>query len=263
MSSTAKDLYKFVKNDVDIYTVTSSDEAETYLGDTYVPIEIGRTEAEGKGDMTRQSVTITMSVDNTTAQEWFIASQDFPITLTIYSKVDDQYEVEWKGRMTGGAPKGANFEFTFESVFTSMRRTGLRQVFQINCPFALYGSGCTLDKADFAEAGTVTDVTGNVVTVPEADSFADGFFNAGIFEDSEGNLRFITSHVGDQITLIRALTPLVDYVAANGYTGLTCTLYPGCDRTSQTCDDKFSNLANYGGFPFMPTKNPFSGTSIA
>jgi hypothetical protein len=44
--------------------------------------------------------------------------------------------------------------------------------------------------------------------------------------------------------------------------GTTVTLFPGCDHTLATCSGKFSNTANYGGFPFMPTKNPFGGDPI-
>jgi hypothetical protein len=44
--------------------------------------------------------------------------------------------------------------------------------------------------------------------------------------------------------------------------GQAVTLYPGCDHTTTTCDGKFSNLNNYGGFPHIPTKNPFGGSPI-
>ncbi|GIX24913.1 MAG: hypothetical protein KatS3mg122_2144 [Caldimonas sp.] len=35
-------------------------------------------------------------------------------------------------------------------------------------------------------------------------------------------------------------------------------LVAGCDHSMPTCAARFDNLANYGGFPFIPTKNPFS-----
>jgi len=39
-------------------------------------------------------------------------------------------------------------------------------------------------------------------------------------------------------------------------------IYPGCDRVRATCESKFDNLDNFGGFPWIPTKNPFGGSSI-
>lgn len=263
-----KELYRFVEGDSGaIYTVTNADETEVYdAGDgaeTYAPVEIGRDEAVGKGNMERANVTISFALSNERVMNWFTSSLDFPITVTIFSKDEETYEVEWKGRLASVTPEKSTLKFVFESVFTSMRRMGLRQRYQITCPYSLYGDGCGLDKEDFDTSGAITNVTNNVVTFPAADAFADGYFNAGIFEDNVGNLRFITSHVGDQLTLIRPMNPLLAYIAENGYTGLTGRIFPGCDRSTQTCNDKFNNLLNHGGFPFMPNKNPFSGSSIA
>ncbi|MDG4870579.1 phage BR0599 family protein, partial [Guyparkeria sp. 1SP6A2] len=44
--------------------------------------------------------------------------------------------------------------------------------------------------------------------------------------------------------------------------GQEIEVYPGCDRTAATCNAKFNNLLNYGGFDFIPPKGPFEGTSI-
>jgi hypothetical protein len=40
--------------------------------------------------------------------------------------------------------------------------------------------------------------------------------------------------------------------------GDNVTLTAGCDRTRATCVAKFNNLANFMGFPYIPTKNPYS-----
>jgi hypothetical protein len=40
--------------------------------------------------------------------------------------------------------------------------------------------------------------------------------------------------------------------------GDAVTIYPGCDGSYATCLNKFANLKNFFGFPFMPNKNPFS-----
>lgn len=259
----SKELYRFVDGASGaVYTVTSSDTAEVYNFETYEPVTIGRDEVQGKGEMSRQNLTISFSLDNATARQWFVSSLDFPLTVTIYSKEGDDIEVEWKGRLASVAPKKTQIDFTFESVFTSMRRMGLRQRYQITCPHALYGKGCNLNKEAFAVTGGVSLVENVTVTVPEAASYADGYFTSGMFEDNAGNLRFVTKHVGSVITLIRPMNALIDYVAENGYTGVSCRLFPGCDRSKEICQSRFDNLLNHGGFPFMPTVNPFGGSSI-
>ena len=225
--SAIKELYRFVEGDSDfVYTITSADTDEDYDGETYTPVSMGRDEIESKGELSRDNIKISLPLDNDTARKWFTSSLDFPLTVSIFSKEDDTVEIEFKGRLTSVAPKKSVIEFTFESIFTSLRRMGLRQRYQINCPHVLYGRGCGLDKDDFETAGTITDVTNSVITVPEAAAFADGYFSAGIFEDNAGNLRFILSHVGSVLTLIRPMNPLIEHVIENGYGGLTCRVFP-------------------------------------
>lgn len=70
--------------------------------------------------------------------------------------------------------------------------------------------------------------------------------------------RLILSQSGDDLQL---LLPFPDSIL-----GSTVVILAGCDHTVTTCDSKFntpsdpqSNVVNFGGFPFVPTKNPFEG----
>jgi len=64
----------------------------------------------------------------------------------------------------------------------------------------------------------------------------------------------ITGHNSDVITLSAVPPGLA--------VGNAITLYSGCDRTLATCHSKFGNSENFGGFPLIPTKNPFGGSPI-
>jgi hypothetical protein len=46
------------------------------------------------------------------------------------------------------------------------------------------------------------------------------------------------------------------------YYGLAVNAYPGCNRTTTECVDKFDNLDNYGGVPDLPGKSPFDGDPV-
>ncbi|WVX90535.1 tail assembly protein [Vibrio phage VpP2 MP] len=50
---------------------------------------------------------------------------------------------------------------------------------------------------------------------------------------------------------------LLDAVPIGLAVGMEVSLVAGCDRTKATCQSKFNNLANYGGYLAVPTKNPF------
>jgi uncharacterized phage protein (TIGR02218 family) len=150
-----------------------------------------------------------------------------------------------------------------ENIFTSLRRPGVRARYQKKCRHALYQRGCNLNDYDFAVVATATAVDGSVITVPDlADSNfdsntqGDGYFTGGMIETATGFMRYIIDHTGDQLTLITPLSELTEDV--NDSSGdAVVTLYPGCDHTRGTCKDKFNNLVNYGGFPWIPGKNPF------
>jgi hypothetical protein len=51
---------------------------------------------------------------------------------------------------------------------------------------------------------------------------------------------------------------LIARLPLNVEVGNKVTLYAGCDKTQETCKNKFSNARNFGGYKFIPIKNPFT-----
>lgn len=256
-----KELYRFVEG-VNVWTVTSADSEETHNTELYTPATVGRNNIESKNELSKANIQVSFDIDSPIARRWLNEVVDDVVTLSIFSKEDGLVEIIWKGRLMSVHPGTTDIKLLFESVFTSLRLTGIRKRYQRSCPYILYGRGCSLDKANFEEAGTVTAISSNGVTltVPEAAGFASGFFIAGMIKVADGTFRFITNHSGSTITLIRPVNSLVADFAEFGNTAIS--LYPGCDRSKEVCNNKFNNLNNYGGFAFIPTKNPFAGGSL-
>jgi len=75
-----------------------------------------------------------------------------------------------------------------------------------------------------------------------------------VLQTVQGHRRMILSHVGDTVTLTAAILGLAP--------GSTVTAFAGCDHTISTCDSKFNNRENFGGFPYFPSINPFAGGPI-
>jgi len=125
--------------------------------------------------------------------------------------------------------------------------------------------------ADFSTIGRVTALVGNVATIPEAALQPGGWYLGGVLQCEDGSMRMITGHVGAQITITRAIAYLTTAFGSSGYGrnygnlygGVAVQIHPGCDRTMSTCDSKFDNLDNNGSFAWIPSKNPFGGSSIA
>lgn len=259
-----KELYRFVEGST-IWTYTSSDEEETYDSgsgaELYTKRAIGRSEVESKTDLSKANLDVNFFIDDAVARRWMVDKVEAVVTLTIFEKDENgDIAVQWKGRMAGVKPKTTEITLTFESIFTSLRRPGLRARYLRTCRHSLYGRGCTLDKDDFAIAATATAASGLQVTVTEAASQPDGTYATGMIKAPDGTLRFITNHQGTTLTLVRPIGSLTTAIGLSGPQAVT--IYPGCNRTRAICDSRFDNLPNYGGFDWIPLRNPFDGSSI-
>lgn len=255
------ELYKIVALP-DIWTFTSSEDQIYNDGSgevVYKKTAISRTQVEQKKELTKASVTIDIPIDHPFSK--FILTRFFEqlISMTIFKSEDGSTSVFWKGRLASIQPSGTSLSLIFESIFTSLRRPGLRATFQRNCRFALYGKGCNLDPADFAISGTLSAINSTTLTIAEADDEIDGYFNGGMIAAPDGTFSWIMNHVGDQITIQRPSLSLSEAFLETGV--LTpVVLYPGCDHSRLTCNSKFDNVINYGGFDWIPNKNPMSGS---
>jgi uncharacterized phage protein (TIGR02218 family) len=258
--TTPVDLFRIVMTP-QVWTFTSSTVEEVHNSERYRPLAIGRGAIEQKNELSRNSLEVAIPLDHELAVSLLSSFSEQVVTMTVWTRKDAATNVIWKGRLASVKPGDAALTLVFESIFTSLRRPGLRARFQKSCRHALYGRGCLLDPADFATAGTLNAVNGAVLTIPEADTPADGYFTGGMLGSPDGTLSFIIKHAGSSITLQRVPYTLSQAFAESG-PGLGITLYPGCDHTRATCLAKFNNLNRYGGFDWIPNKNPVGGTSI-
>lgn len=264
--ATATELYRFSEQaSASIWTFTSGNEVVTYnAGDgdeDYEPISISRSEAESKNEITKANIDVQLSLDNEVAIRWMQDNGERVVTLTIFERAKNgTISVVWKGRLASVSPGMTSVTLKMESIFTSLRRTGLRARYQRSCRHALYGRGCNLDPETFAVAGSVTAVAERTFTIEEAAALGDGYFIGGMLRAPDGTLSYVINHVGNAVTVQRLSYALIEEIT-NGVP-FDVTLYPGCDHSRATCDAKFDNLLNYGGFDFIPQKNPLGGSSI-
>ena len=237
---------------------TSFDREVTVNGEVYTPIPMTRSEPETSDDSMKSDLSITVSANNDLVSDLLESLIEDPVTVTVYRKHwdDTSWLTYWKGRLVNFSP-GAETELLCESVFTSMRRPGLRAKYQRLCRHALYSVGenlmslCEVVMASYAVAAKIVHAD-NVITIEtDQTSYATGYFNGGILKQGSYLYRFIYSDSdgGRYLTLDRTLDldPDTDII-----------LYPGCDHTYDTCVSKFANSLNFGGFPWVPDKNPFT-----
>lgn len=256
----------------EVITQTSAAYDVDYNGETYSSYPLGRTAPEDKDKLERANLELEMDISNPLAQRYLVQPVDRVVTLTIFRKEDDDEPYPyWKGRLATNKP-GSNGKFvmSFETVFTSMRRPGLRARVQRTCRHVHYGRGCKLQMENFRFDTALLSADGITVTVASVNGAADNTYKAGIIKASDGTMRYIRSQIGTTLLLARPFevlnTAIVNGMGygnnyGNVYGGIGVAIYPGCAHNEAACLS-FDNLDNMGGFSRLPLKNPVGGSSI-
>lgn len=263
------ELFKFVL-DGTAYTWTSGNEPVEHEGETYAPEPIARPGIEDTNQIQRANLKLQLPISNPLAQIYLRQIPDRQATATIFRKEDETVFALWKGRVAGTSAARQQMNLECESVYTSLRRTGARNRFQKLCRFVLYSRGCNLDRNDFktTQEPDGADADGVAISVPAAALQPDGWFLGGMLE-FDAVFRFVVRHAGSTLTLQRKIEGLnAETLTADGYGNsygkwygnLVVSIFPGCDRLRTTCENKFDNLDNFGGFPWIPSKNPFENS---
>jgi len=234
---------------------TSADHVVAMGEDEYQPIYIKGGRIVRCGDARKSTLEIEVAAQNPVALVFLPGWIGGLMLVTVYRHhyEDADFSVQWKGRVVSCKWAGSVATLSCDSAFTLFRRAGLRRNYQPGCPHVLFGPGCTVNADLHRVAATVTAVSGNALTIAELGAWAAGYFTGGMLRFGS-DYRMITGHVGNAITTLDAVPNLVE--------GSAVELWPGCARDMATCHDKFNNLDNFGGLPFLPRKNPFSGDAL-
>ena len=154
----------------------------------------------------------------------------------------------WMGRVLGVEIDADAARIRCESAQVSLKRIGLRRLYSRNCSHVLYSSAC--GASPISESAFVYEAYGRSV---DLDGGVPGGVSGGLaggwLQTPDGARHMIIRDYGSGVELL--------YPAAIE-SGTQVLLTVGCDHSTQTCASRFGNLDNYGGFPAIPSKNPFS-----
>lgn len=251
------ELYTFNRG-LNSWTYTNNTDPIEYQGIKYSPAVIKRDKIKQTSDIFKDSLKVELPSELPLVKEVLSVMGTSAITLTIYRghAGDNDFVTIWKGRVVGTEINRVGVvEISCESIYTSIRRQGLSAKFEYICRHAIYGEGCGVNREAFLVEGNIASLESSIqLLIPAAGSKPSGWFNGGIAIFSNGNTRYITSHVGSTI--------VVSYGNIGVSSGSAVKLYPGCNHTIGDCKDKFHNVPRFGGFPWIPSKNPYGGSSI-
>ena len=116
----------------------------------------------------------------------------------------------------------------------------------------LFDDDCKMSPGLWSYEEEVIAVVANTISLKnmgaaKGNGWADGGFVCyGVLD-----YRLVLTQVGDVLTLV---LPFYEPVLGN-----KVTAYAGCDHClTGDCQHKFVNTDNFGGFPYVPTKNIFA-----
>lgn len=253
------ELYKFSKDDENWF-YTSHDRDVEYNGNTYISTPLTRGIIENTPDSDKQSLTITMPETLNFLTNFLSGPPTSVITIVVYRGhySDSEFITSYIGKVVNVSfPSNQSADIKCDSLLTALKRPSVRMKYSKNCPYDLYGQGCNLNKEDFGVDATITVATAlqyNSNKFLEKDS---GFYTGGMLSYTVGSVtiyRFIVEHTDNMVKLNLSIPGISNNDEVR--------VYPGCDRTLLTCRAKFENEDNYGGQPFYPDKNPFTGDLI-
>ena len=243
------ELYELIMGlEVERYTSYAEDVA--FRGYTYEARPIKRSDFKMSKDYKATRVSVTAPISNIVQQ--FIASAPIPeielkIIRSFLNDIDNSYIVLFQGYIIDVSLK-ANIATIQAENNIDMKLVLPKFVFQSRCNNKLFDDICSLQAIDWKLETTVT-VSGSTLQSSDFANYPDGWFTFGYIEKNN-DFRLITNHIGNTVTL------QMPFPSSTLQSGQSIYAYPGCDKSATTCRDKFNNLANFTGFPYIPSSNP-------
>lgn len=248
------ELYVF-QTGVTTYRYTSAEDVVTFAGNPYVPKQITRTDpAQSEGDR-QNDLTVTLPAEDPvcSALVGVVPGEATELSIIRFHRGDVEAYNLWGGRVVNASYKkrGAVCHLRCITSETAFSRSIPRYRYQSLCNHELYDANCTALKASFKHTGLVSAVSGRTITVDGLLTAEGAGWSQGGYVDLAGvDPRVILEQDGDTLTLMLPFNVVV--------LGQNVDVYAGCGHTISVCASKFSNDINFGGFPYVPTKNPFA-----
>lgn len=269
------ELFKFANSEEQFF-FTSGQEQVIFAGGTYVPETIDHTESGVASIQTQRILQVRMPTDNPFVQRYINtvpASPDICQIFRFHSTDGGTPEVIvlFTGTVASVQFVGDIASITVQARSEVLGRTIPRQSSRANCNHVLYDARCKVPDSDFRIAGVITSIssdgfviqfntgsntlprTGNQLSAQltaDSEFFNNGFVRRGGIEH---RMAQTVTDLGGNLVSILLLLPFQTLEI-----GQDVDFFAGCDHLLATCITKFDNVDKYGGFPFIPEKNPFT-----
>lgn len=239
---------------VEDFRYTSAEDTITFGGNQYVSRQISRNSVKESSEGGKSRLEVELPTADSVCYRYIGIVEPSPMHLVVTRLHRGDLldaRVVWNGRLVTVAyiKNSTRAKMTFipsESVYS---RQLPHYKYQALCNHALYDDSCQADPDSFKFTGVVSGSDGSNITVVGLTASKGVGWATGGKCIANGENRLILSQNSDEMSLSLPFRIDLD--------GQAIEVYAGCSHTRGTCDSKFSNAINFGGFPYVPTKNPF------
>lgn len=238
------ELYEF-DTGAAVFRFTSTVKPLSTIRGLFQPASVLRGELTISENPLKSRLVFTLAITNQFAVKCL--KDEYPDTIIV--RVFRENNLYWYGKVISASLKRLTIELVCEPSL-GVNTTGLGGArFSPYCWKGLYSSACGISRAANTFTYSSYTLTGKTISVSTAT--ADGFFANGIAQIADEQ-RLIVSSTGATVELSERFS--------NTVSG-DLKLSRGCFLTRESCLS-FNNLANFGGFSYIPSKNLNTGQSI-
>ena len=244
------------------YFYTNASRDILYDDNLYLAVPIRHDTLENDAEeVTKGKCDITVSNQTDYVQRLLQQYDAYLTNLKImrYYLATGDVETEFAGTLSTMEFSVKDAKLSFVNIIYDTQRGAMRLIYQRQCPFALYGEQCKASRYDHAHYYDKTLWTRLDDYRLQCDADLPDHIEGGIIQMPNAACFFIrlTDYSERIITVSRPVYQ--SYLDADG----SVAIFEGCDRTIQTCRERFYNDDNYGGFTLLPLENPTERNPLA
>ncbi len=256
-TQTVVEVFSIVATGMTNQYYTDCDQSIWLAGITYDPYPIRRSKISFSTDLKPNEVELNMASSGVLLEGRYkgaLAGATILIHRVNLNHPDEQNLLLFDGEV--GATDLDEDVFTIKAVTLDFLGQEIpRREFQVQCNWRLYDEWCTLGLTGGWQAGGTFSLSSPDRKELYSETFglkADDYYVLGFITINTGInseiKRHVTSHVGNTITVVPPFPFDVKYVDQ-------FDIAPGCKHDITDCEDKYNNIVNYGGFPWIPTQD--------
>jgi uncharacterized phage protein (TIGR02218 family) len=253
--------WKIERTDGTTLRFTDHDAALEFGGETYTPAGgVSASARRRSAGLGAQNLEVLGALDSAAITHDDLRAGRYRDAKVTESLVDWRYP--WAGAVATNVYWIARVEYTGEQWEASVESIARRLQSKVggaytrSCRHRLGSAACGVTLSSYTDSGVVSAVSGGGlddrrVFQATGPAGAAGYYDLGYVEwltgSNAGLTHQVKTHTVSPITLALQLrSPFAIQV------GDTFDIVAGCDKLAATCKTKFSNMANFGGFPFVP-----------